>query len=161
MILRRNLSAAVAAGQPVTLEEYRVWNETATRPLTDSPLGDTSQPRRDIDARASAAHTPVEGPPVRRRRKRAAVPETSRDVSTHLVGRPVSNHTYKKYGCRCSDCRAARAAARAAWQQRTKGAGPWCGTPGGYVNHGCRCDRCRAAHAAGSAHQRARNRGDA
>lgn len=43
----------VPDGQPPTLEQWRAWAETATRNLTDSPIGRHTAGKREIDARNS------------------------------------------------------------------------------------------------------------
>jgi hypothetical protein len=43
------------AGNPITLDEYRELD--LKRPLTDTPIGGTTNRKRDVDAVASAIHT--------------------------------------------------------------------------------------------------------
>jgi hypothetical protein len=56
---------------PITLEQYRRWNLTATRPYTDDPIGTTTTGRRQTDANNSALHTRHQQPtqPIRRRKE--------------------------------------------------------------------------------------------
>lgn len=45
--------------QPPTLDEYRSWATTATRPLTDPPIGTHTLGRRTTDAANSTHVTTV------------------------------------------------------------------------------------------------------
>lgn len=70
---------------------------------------------------------------------------------------------YRKYGCRCVDCRAANTAdAKLARERRRTAETPEQahGTPGGYSNHACRCQPCKDAHAAAVRAFRARRRAE-
>lgn len=49
-----------------------------------------------------------------------------------------------KGGCRCYECREAKAANERRYRERRQP--PSHGTASGYLNHGCRCDACRDAH---------------
>ena len=43
--------------QAITAEQHAEITARLDRPLTDRPIGATTQARRDIDAQSSAAHT--------------------------------------------------------------------------------------------------------
>lgn len=51
---------------------------------------------------------------------------------------------YRRYGCRCGECKAAASEYGRAMRERCDP--PRHGTVSGYTNHGCRCDACSAAH---------------
>lgn len=61
------LAGLNAAGNPITLEQYRALE--LTRPITDQPIGGLTESRRSVDAAASAVHTVADsaipdGPPA-------------------------------------------------------------------------------------------------
>lgn len=67
---------------------------------------------------------------------------------------------YGNLGCRCERCRAAHAAAHAAYIKRQREAGRVIGNHGSSVAYdtGCRCDVCRSAHNARSVETKRRIR---
>ena len=86
-------------------------------------------------------------------------------MSDHLEGRPVSDGTYTRHGCRCQGCRDAHAAKMQQWKmRRPNGAIPdhiKHGTKSTYVNWDCRCVPCGDANAAYWREYRVRRRAGA
>ncbi|GGV80392.1 WhiB family transcriptional regulator [Streptomyces thermoviolaceus] len=99
------------------------------------------------------------------RAKLAARPAPRRGGRARVDNGHGDHRTYMK-GCRCDDCRKAKAAYMATWRNSRLGDAAGAdraghGKQSTYMNYGCRCQRCKAANAAAQRERRTRRRAEA